>query len=199
MEQDLNFAKAEHPEERILLWVRLLPFSIGHKLLLHRICSPFMFGGKVSLNDLLDAILICSSDYRTAKRVMRGLKFKEKLWTWMVRFLCWKNPARIEQEIDEFEDYLSNSGEPKPRTWKVSGKTRETHVPEILNIKLTLLSSDCGFCESEIMDMPLVKARWFFEGYMDRKGAVQFIGPEEEDRLKRIREKQKGLFKCPNS
>lgn len=193
MEQDLNYSKAEHPEEMAILWVALRPFQVGHKLLFHRIASPFMFSGKVGLNDLLDAILICSCDYRESTRVLRRLNFTARLWTWFIRFICWRNPARIEDAISEFRDYLAKAGEPRPRTWKTRGKTRLTHVPEILNLKMVLMQ-DCRFTESEVMAMPVIKAYWHFEAWLERKGAVNFIGEEEQSRLSRIREKQKGLF-----
>src|SRR5688572_30214618 len=94
--QDAAFNKAADPGPHQVLGLELLPFSIGHFILLQKHGSVFVSqdGGEPEISDLLLTVLICSQTYEEAKKSLRSI------WLfWRMRFWGWR--CRKRNVLDE--------------------------------------------------------------------------------------------------
>lgn len=109
------FSNAVQPKSVSVLRLNLLPYSLGHEVLLYRVESPFVYLSDASfdalpLADRIKAVriaaLICSNTWKQNQRPQRWLSF----WTWFTR------RSDFEQEILTVREYLKegNASLPTP-------------------------------------------------------------------------------------
>ena len=98
---DATFAAATRPARFAVLGLPMLPYSIGHELLLLSKGNPILFDGFEKLNEVeqcravIQAVLICSRDWQDNQKPHRWLR----LWRWMNR------KANYPLAIADFKNY----------------------------------------------------------------------------------------------
>jgi hypothetical protein len=80
-----EYLRAAIPTPTTILGVRLQPYSLGHKLVLGRIGSPFEIGGAVAIHDIVLAVLICSQDYAGAIELLDRADLVELCERWALK------------------------------------------------------------------------------------------------------------------
>lgn len=182
--QDAAFIEAAEPRPHRVLGLELLPFSIGHFILLQKHESVFVSqsGGTIGIEDLLLAVLICSQSYEDAKKSLtsRWLKWFVKYWGWRSRKL------NIFEEAKGLKEYMAEL-EKTPDVVRSESKGDGGGMPWICTLRVFLMA-DLHMTNAEIMDYPLVLAQWDFYAFQALRGNDQTVSPVLEEAFKLARE-----------
>lgn len=183
-----EFYRAAVPEPFTLGGQRLLPFSIGHLLLLHRIGSPFVAPeGKADAADLALAAMICGRTFKDGVALLDSPDFGAEARQWLARAirptlaqrLHLARPVRFHaaQKIRHFCDYMT-AGTRLP-AFKVSESNRQNPLPVVLMVK-NLIQQELGIADDEIMDRPWALSLWDYMAIQANGGLELY----DEDQLK---------------
>jgi hypothetical protein len=133
-------------QEYVVFGRVLLPFCLRHWLLLMALKSPLIFGGKVRLEDMRLAVVVCTT--KSNREFFKAAKFSSIYWRIWKRFT--KNLS-VTEALTHFnryvEDYL-----PDFPFWETSGSDVEERVPGFFISAARLLSSANP---DYILNMPL--------------------------------------------
>lgn len=191
--QDAAFIEAAEPRPHRVLGLELLPFTIGHFLLLQRHGSVFVAqgGGHIGIDDLLLAALICSQTYEEAKGALRSrwLPLFTKFWGWRSR------KANIFAEVAAMKDYMA-ALENTPDIvvdLTADGQARggSSGTPWINKLKVFLMA-DLHVSHAEAMDYPIVEAQWDFWTLQALRGNDQMVSESLEEAFRLAREESNG-------
>jgi hypothetical protein len=161
---DERFVEAlAHAEHRIM-GERLAPFSAWHELNLQLIDSPLLTGEPCSWGDLVAAVRVCVTRYRsgcpTPDLAPRGLA----KWRWKWRMAR----GDLRRELAAFGRYLDDYYSP-PKFWKndhlrkegeLAAAERDREFDEILE-GVCFLWHQTGAPLELIWNMPVGEARWY--------------------------------------
>lgn len=182
--QDAAFIEAAEPRPRRVLGLKLLPFSIGHFILLQRHESVFVNqdAGEVGIEDLLLAVLICSQTYKESKRSLgsRWLKWFVKFWGWRCRKLD------ILGEIRSLWDYMEDQSK-TPEILRSENPGGGGGMPCISTLRVFLMA-DLHIPPSEIVDYPILLAQWDFYAFMALRGHDQTVSTALDEAIALARE-----------
>jgi hypothetical protein len=154
---NVNYAKDHFPDRWRIFGIRLLPFAVGHKLILQAIESPLVtLERKPEIGDLVAALWVCSRPYSEARAgIVQRLPI---MWRWHTATITResvKSPDVFESRVEMFRAYMGETRNPEGTTTDV--KAEKTYAPQIGVLKLDLM--ECyGFSEEEFLNMPLKKA-----------------------------------------
>lgn len=165
-----------------MLGVRLLPFCIGHQLHLKRVASAFVTGGRVSGANLALAVLICSTSYEHGEGIVAGrIGWLKRLW--MLACCVLVRGVNLQAAINTFGRYL-DAGLEDPKYWKKPAELKESSTPvELLYLRGISNHYHC-YSESNIFNMPFLKAKFLFVGWLENEGAVEF-GSRHDDEIEK--------------
>jgi len=162
-----EFFTAAIPEPVAILGVRLRPFSLGHVLLLNRFGNAFGNGAAPGLDDLIQAIVICSQKYADALADMDNPKLPEIVAAWQRR-LAPRNRLGFRRsglgfspaaEVVRFTEYVRAGSSFPLFTVKENHQGDPMGVPMVQSVKV-LLQSKMGFTEAEVLDRPWGLCLW---------------------------------------
>lgn len=153
-----SYADAHQPEHWRILGVRLLPFKVGHKLLLHKIKSPILGGDKLpEIQDLIVALWICSRSYaKAARSISQPLPFLWRVKATAIARRTIKDQELFLSRVLMFREYASESHKNPEGIYRDSS-AEKTYAPLIGLLKLDLMERH-GFTEDQVLEMPLRKA-----------------------------------------
>lgn len=170
-----EFYVAHVPEPHRLLGVDLLPFSLGHLILLRRLESAFVTGGTPQMDDLVSAVFICSQTYSEAAEVLNTgevdyLEPRLFFGNRVVRLPLAEAMRRWQQIAGEFDfnDRMEafriymKAGSKHPLVSSVHGFKEDTmpsNCPFVQVVKATLMSR-MNFHESELLDRSWSLCLW---------------------------------------
>jgi hypothetical protein len=162
-----EFFNAAIPEPVAILGVRLRPFSLGHVLLLNRFGNAFGNGAAPGLDDLIQAIVICSQKYADALADMDNPKLPEIVAAWQRRLaprnaLGFRRPGlgfSPAAEVGRFTEYVRAGSSFPLFTVKENHQGDPMGVPMVQSVKV-LLQSKMGFNEAEVLDRPWGLCLW---------------------------------------
>ena len=113
------------PPAPVVLGVRLVPYTVGHAILLQRLRSPYVLGGEISSNDLAEAVLVCSQSplesIRSIKSVWRDLF----LWLWSKRI----QRMNLMVESDKFQLWLKEQSTAPEVLMEAGTKSKRPAMP----------------------------------------------------------------------
>lgn len=172
-----EFYVAHVPEPHRLLGIDLLPFSLGHLILLHRLESAFVRNGTPTLDDLISSIFICAQTYQEGAEVLNTgsvdyVRPRRFIGTKRERLPLAEAMRRWQQEagdfdflgkIEAFRDYM-RAGCQHPLVASVNGWREDTmpsNCPFVQAVKVTLMSR-VNFRESELLDRSWSLCLWDF-------------------------------------
>lgn len=163
--------------------LRLVPFSVGHALLLHRMGSPFVYGGNASAQDLVEVAIVCSQPIYESVKTMRS-------------WLRWL-PLRIMRQKVKQADLLKESKAVQkwiedqsdcPEVLRSSGSgQRAATMPWPERILVGLVN--IGFDETTVINMPVIDAERLFLTHAEMNGQVE-LWSNEQDALWRYAQEQ---------
>jgi hypothetical protein len=178
-----QYAGVIHPDRVTVFGRELVPVTIGHALLLTRIGSPFLVGGKIAAGQLVTAIYVLS---RPAEVAARGLDAKRvqwvfKLWAFQLRHLCGAL-ARL-MAIHAIEEHLER-GWQGPDMWEGKEGSKQCNAPTLLVMKTRLMSA-FGVSREQALSYPLREAIWDLAAWAEDKG-VDWVSQEDSDMIEEV-------------
>lgn len=163
MNSDFDYAQACIPDRWAVLGCALLPFSVGHNLLLERVQSPFAISGQINLQDLILAVKICERDYEAGEYLLaHGNTLGLRLFSWRATWKAALNKKLLETHAEAFAEYLKQGIQKPKNIWKDSA-AELTYAPNV-GITVRDLMNHYGYSRSEVLNMPMRQA--VFERYL---------------------------------
>lgn len=181
------------PEPTTLLGLKLLPFSLGHLLLLHRVESAFVMGGRPEYEDLALAVFICSRTYEDALSGFSDPTLPEQMeqWAHMVSGEKWSakrkrwegkgTPIDLDAKCLAFNDYLHRHNlvleEGKDFIFGEAGSGRKIALPfaHVVRVKL---QSRMRFSDAEIFNRAWALCLLDYYALADLDGAIALTDGE---------------------
>jgi hypothetical protein len=166
--------------------LRLVPFSVGHALLLHRMGSPFVYGGNASAQDLVEVAVVCSQPIYESVKTMRS-------WLrWLpLRIMRQKvKQADLLKESKAVQKWIEDQSDcPEVLRSPGSGQRAATMPwPERILVGLV----NIGFDETTVLNMPVTDAERFFLTNAEMHGQVE-LWSNEQDALWRYAQEQQTI------
>jgi hypothetical protein len=167
----------------IVMGLRLVPFTVGHALLLHRMGSPFVYGGNASAQDLVEVAVVCSQPIYESVKTMRS-------WLrWLpLRIMRQKvKQADLLKESKAVQKWIEDQSDcPEVLRSPGSGQ-RSATMPWPERILVGLVS--IGFDETTVINMPVIDAERLFLTHAEMNGQVE-LWSNEQDALWRYAQEQ---------
>lgn len=163
--------------------VRLLKFSLRHRVALEAIDSPVLRqGAPMSASHLVAAVKILSS--RTIEEIATPATLKQKFWVSRLEF----NRSLLIQEMAKLIEYLECQAA-WPRFWQDEEKDGKvnTSIPWQLAVVASLVRNGCT--TEEAWTMPEAEAIWLHMANCAYQGSeVKIISDEEWDAMAKYKE-----------
>lgn len=170
----IGYAQACHPDRWTILGRELLPYSIGHAVLLAGQNSPFAsesFDTPAKHADLLLAVWTCSHTYERAS--VERMSIAWRWWALRCKLRFALDPVVFETRALLFAEYVAAHVGNVPTIWKLEGAGRPTSAPTCLMLKAALMQG-YGYQESRVMNMPFGQAVWEHIALLDKQGVASF-------------------------
>lgn len=164
--------------------LRLLPFSLGHVILLGRVRSSFVTEGEVtSLHDLALSILICALPYSEGLELFNDPKLPKFFEQWHARLSgesIWTRiglrkikPVDYSEHARAFADYVQRGSKIPNYSYNPSD-FKKIECPSVQIVKTTLMR-DMGFSEADLMDRPWGLCLWDFVTLRALSGQIAMV------------------------
>lgn len=186
MDSEAAFLEAAVPEPVILLRQQLLPYSLGHDILLHRAGSPFVTRVAVpDLDDLYLAVLVCCQTYKEAMATWRlpEEEWREKLQRWKKLVGPVSTITAMEMVVD-FQKYIADGCKcPRFREVLRAGQgARRRPGANWRVILMNCLTGDLNWTREEALNEPLAAAQWAYCAWWERKGTIHLATEDARER-----------------
>jgi hypothetical protein len=153
--------------------VDLLPFSLGHLLMLHKLENRFVVGGFPHYEDLISAAFVCAHTWEENQRLVNSWRARWILWAWGKMAGRFEIPSQI---ITLHQAIRSAVEMPRQRKTSRGGtrgiisewETRMFHQLRVL-----------GYSDSEILNMPYARAQKLFIAHLEETDAMKFMSQAE--------------------
>lgn len=165
---DADFYSVAIPEPTTILGVRLLPLSVGHLVILHRLRSCFVTPDEpFSPHDLALSVLVCSTKYKEGLKLFSNPKrWLFNLWFWklsrpsLLQKLHLKKPTAIDfaEKCKAFNEYLGRHCESPHYEYDPSCATRVS-ASEVQIVRVSIMQA-LGISDDAIMDRSWLLCLW---------------------------------------
>jgi len=147
--------------------------QVGHLRFMHELESAFVTGADAQTDDLILAVLICSMDWKDARRHLGRWYMRPvmRLWGWRCRKKC-----NLVYEGATFRKYLSDSMEAKKVKRANGGKSLHSPLHQRLYL---MLVEDLGHSPTDAWDMPVREAIDLWMARAEKQGALEFWSDRE--------------------
>lgn len=163
MNEHADYYLARVPEPTTLLGLKLRPFSLGHRLLLHRIKSYFVGEDEdLGYEDLALSVLICSQTYEKAISYLDDPDLQKFMGKWADQLtgrgvltrlgLKRLSVIPLADKAAEFASYMQRGV--RKLSYSSKGEGRNIPLPDIQVIRVTLLRNFGGLTDEVLMDRP---------------------------------------------
>lgn len=185
MNMDAAFAAAARPERRKIMGLLMLPYSIGHEIVLLSegslllTLTPDEFQKadlQKRITSIIRAVLVCSRDYRQIPHKWL------KLWAWTNR------KSDVEKCIADFREYR-DEGSSFPRLATPAEESRSygsPHLTRVLNFGLSKFGD-------RVYDMPLGLVHFLFFSEVEADGGCLVENADERE-IRLIKEKHRADY-----
>lgn len=177
------FLKAIVPDVTVCMGVRLLPFSIGHSLLLERLDSPFFsYSDSVrpTYESLLEAVAVCSRTFEDGQKLLNSKKARRKILaphrrrSWYgFRDVRWLPSANV-MYSHIYKSVLS------PKVYKKNDEAEAGIMavsPRVALLLVCMMNQlKMGF--SEAVNFPMAAAHWLAATLAENSGKAGIVDPE---------------------
>lgn len=182
------YVDAVIPEPFVVLGVPLRPYSLGHYLLMVKFDCAFASDNSdamASIEDLLLGVAICSRTYEDFLEWIHNPQDVEdwmKEWGKVVMDMS-KNDIDFNmfEKFLLFKEYIQN-GSQLPHFWTNDEKAGEpkTSGAHWCQSLLSVLTSECGQTEQQVMNQPLCKSWSDYLKFAEKGGMITLVSDEEE-------------------
>jgi len=185
-----DFYQAAIPEPVTLLGVRLMPFSLGHVLLLNRFDNAFGTGETPTLADLIQGIVICSQTYADAIADLDNPALPEHVAKWQKRLirkpLFGKSQPSFSphEAANRFAQYVRD-GSSFPLFSVDPSKTGQTiSVPLVQSVKIGL-QSKLHLTDDQVLNRPWGLCLWDYFTLQAIEGNCKIADAEDTAELQK--------------
>mgnify|MGYP005992408037 FL=1 len=188
-----DYYEAAIPEPVELLGQRLMPYSLGHHILLERFDNPFVVGGDADAADLFSAVLICCSTYEEFIKLIREENLIDLVKKWAAKL----GKFDLNKVANSFKNYIDDSFENFPKYWveqKYSDAKSGANFAQA--IKIRLLRST-NLTETEILNRPLALSVWDVCTILEQDGAITLFSKQDEENQDKAKQFEEWLAKLP--
>jgi hypothetical protein len=193
---DQDFLAAIVGDTTRVLGFELKPFSLGDLLILKRLGSPFIAGGRVpTYPELQEAVLVCANDFDASQRLLRANTTRFMVRWWHRRLsLC--GLRRIDTALasamllHHIEKAMSNRPILKP---KADSSGEDLNSPWELTL-LSFLMEKLHQSFDVAINQPLALSRWLYGSAMERTGAAILSSESEENEYQNIADKMQAMI-----
>lgn len=187
-----KFYKQAVPEPSYVLGLRLLPLSVGHIILLHRIESVFVCDRELSgidaWHELALATAICAQPYQEGVRMLEDHAGTSKAMAkWVAKLtrstlvdrLIFRKPAPIDFQAhwQAFVDYLKEHSKLPYYSYNPED-VREMDCPHVQLVKCSLQRS-FGFSDEVILNRSWSQCLWDYVTLKALDGQIQMADEDE--------------------
>ena len=162
------------PPAPVVLGVRLVPYTVGHAILLQRLRSPYVLGGEISSNDLAEAVLVCSQPPLESIRSIKSIWRDLFLWLWGKRI----KRMNLMVESDKFQLWLKEQSTAPEVLMEAGTKSKRPAMPWTERVLVGCLNIGIG--PDDAVRMPLGDAERLVLAHAEMMGQVQLWDDQSE-------------------
>lgn len=197
-------------ETPTILGIKLLPFSLGHSMLLKRHGSIFISGGFEGLKnselitELIFAALVCSVTYDDFQKEVHTGQFQNELnkyidclnqslgtkqnrWKRLFRIPI-KSPVNIIMEVVKFTTYLIQGSEVQKYN-TVEKDTVSNNPAEFEESILNTLMTECNWTRNDVLNLPYTETLAAYMLFAHKQGVINLVSKEEWE----LKQRMKGI------
>lgn len=162
------------PQAPVVLGVRLVPYTVGHAIVLQRLRSPFVMGGEIAPTDLVEAVTVCS---QSPLESIRSIKSR---WSGLVLWLWGKRIAKLNllAESDKFHVWLKDQSTAPEVLIEAGTKSKAPAMPWPERVLVGCLN--IGIAPDDAVQMPLGDAERLILAHAEMMGHVQLWDDRSE-------------------
>lgn len=170
-----------------ILGLRLMPYTLGHSIILKSANSKFITGGlrdcenRELIAELVFALLVCSTSYDDFKQEVYQDRFSSYLTEYVNRLtaeIAGSKEFNLFEKINAFASYLRN-GTSTPLYYVTEDSNEIKNNPiEFEEAIVSTLMSECNFTRDECLNLPLVETLSAFLLYAHKQGTVELISKD---------------------
>lgn len=149
---------------------KLQPLTVGHLYTLAKYNSVYATGGEITINELMLAVMVCSTPVRQLNRVFKIRFLSIYVFIWGT--LCRLAKLDIEKEAERFGEYIN---EQRKCPERIVRNPSESKTPLCWHL-LAILTSDFHMSEDKAMETTVTKAFCLIHANHERKGEVESFG-----------------------
>ena len=162
------------PQAPVVLGVRLVPYTVGHAIVLQRLGSPFVMGGEINPTDLVEAVTVCSQSPLESIKSIKSRFSGLMLWLW---------GKRIERmnalvESDKFQLWLKEQSTAPEVLMEAGSKSKTPAMPWPERVLVGCLN--IGIAPDDAIQMPLGDAERLILAHAEMMGQVQLWDDRSE-------------------
>jgi len=162
------------PQAPIVLGVRLVPYTVGHAIVLQRLRSPFVIGGEVAPTDLVEAVTVCSQSPLESIRSIKSRYSGLVLWLWGKRI----ERMNLVVESDKFQLWLKEQSTAPEVLMESGSKSKTPAMPWPERVLVGCLN--IGIAPDDAIQMPLGDAERLILAHAEMMGQVQLWDDQSE-------------------
>lgn len=182
-----DILKATATQTPIILGLRMDAFTVSHAILLHRMGSPFIVGGQVDAESLVEAAIICSQP------AMESVATMGSMFRWVPLFLMKSRlkKANLLAECEKLKIWIEAQSDCPEILQKPGSKLKTPTMPWPERILVGLVG--IGFSETTVMQMPVLDAERFFLTNAELRGDVELWSDNQEALWRYAQEQQTAI------
>lgn len=177
-----QYLRALFPDKARVLGWRMSLYTLGHALLLERLCSPLVVGppGSCGPGDLSLAIATCRRSFPEAARLCGSWRLKASCLIQLRR--C---SARLLLGEMQFRMYVA-AGWSRPTAWE-KPRSRAHGTPALNQVRIELQRS-FGMSLADALKTPLSLALHDVMGAWESDDKTEIVGDDEAELIRRAEE-----------
>lgn len=162
------------PPAPVVLGVRLVPYTVGHAILLQRLRSPYVLGGEITSSDLAEAVLVCSQAPLESIKSIKSIWKDLALWLWGKRI----QRMNLLAESDKFQLWLKEQSTAPEVLMEAGAKSKKPAMPWPERVLVGCLNIGIG--SDDAIKMPLGDAERLILAHAEMMGQVQLWDDQSE-------------------
>lgn len=176
------YLDAAYPRRFTICGIRMEPYSLGHKLLLGSVGSPFETNQRAGIADLAVALQICSRSYQQALHFIQSDSMRCMIERWLALFVSENSECDWAEKFGLFREYIQAHSE-QPVYSVDESKVGDPSGCPITQLVKVMLMREMHFSEAEILNRPWGLCLWDYTTLRELDGVVRIVDKEAEEKL----------------
>jgi len=157
-----------------VLGVRLVPYTVGHAIVLQRLRSPYVLGGEITPSDLVEAVLVCSQSPLESIKSIKSFWRDAILWLWGKRIA----KMNLMVESDKFQLWLKEQSTAPEVLVEAGAKSKRPAMPWPERVLVGCVS--LGIDADKALQIPIGDAERLILAHAEMHGQVDLWDDQSE-------------------